>query len=639
MNHRRIIVTLIFLCLAVLTGAAAGEEDLLSLGITAYKEGRFEEAVNYLAQYRQQNPPSEKACQYHALALNSLGRADEAMTEVEGGLARHPKSVDLIIVQGKLLAGMGHYQDAAAILSRAIKLDPKRGEAWKERGAVRAKMNLPKEAAKDLDQAVRLAPEDPETFIQRGLFRVGQGKLKPAEQDFQTAIKLSPDQPEAFFQRGTLYFYHWEPKEKEKALADFEEACRLGHAAGCQEVKKIKALDQAQVPPEQELEIPMLGQASQEEETAPATGATINFKLPGGGETAVPQVKITRPPTAQKPPRHSYTLENTIYPLFRGIPYPLILITFLCFLCLVEGTVLALSDTDRRHQRRLKKRMKFLEDLEKKGPAVESLLKVDKFSGIPWIHQTLKRIRRLEQIQTLLNQAGVSWSVGHFVLLSLLLSALGFCLGFFKFGPLGGLAGGALVGIIPTYLLRFKKKQRLKKFEKQLPEALDLLARGLKAGHAFASGLQLVASEMENPIGMEFFKTFKEYNHGLDLNTALQNLCYRMDLRDLRYFTTAVMIQRETGGNLTEILEKIASLIRERFKLRNQIKALTAEGRLSGWVLMLMTPAMALIILKINPDYIMLLYTHPLGHMMALTAMFFQVMGMLCIRKIVNIKV
>jgi len=628
---------LIFLCLAVLTGAAAGEDDLLSQGITAYKEGRFEEAVNYLDQYRQQNPPSEKACQYHALALSSLGRAGEALIEVEGGLAQHPKSVDLIILQGKLLAGMGHYQDAAAILSRAIKLDPKRGEAWKERGAVRAKMNLPGEAAKDLDQAVRLAPEDPDAFIQRGMVRVGQGRFKPAEQDFQTAIKLRPDHPEAYFQRGNLYFYHLE--QKEKALADFEEACRLGLAAGCQEVKKIKALEQAQTPPEQELEIPVLGQASQEEEAAPAPGATVNFKLPGGDEASVPRVKITRPPTPQKPPRHSYTLENTIYPLFRGIPYPLVLITFLCFLCLVEGTVLALSDSDRRHQRRLKKRMKFLEDLEKKGPAVESLLKVDRMSGIPWIHQTLKRIRSLDQVQTLLNQAGVSWSVGHFVLLTLLLGALGFCLGFFKFGPLGGLASGALTGFIPTYLLRFKKKQRIKKFEKQLPEALDLLARGLKAGHAFAAGLQLVAGEMENPIGMEFFKTFKEYNHGLDLNTALQNLCYRMDLRDLRYFTTAVMIQRETGGNLTEILEKIAALIRERFKLRNQIKALTAEGRLSGWVLMLMTPAMALIILKINPDYIMLLYTHPLGHMMALTAIFFQIMGMLCIRKIVNIKV
>jgi tight adherence protein B len=321
------------------------------------------------------------------------------------------------------------------------------------------------------------------------------------------------------------------------------------------------------------------------------------------------------------------------------MPGLMVLVIFLTFLCLLEGVFWFFADSQRRHQKRLQKRMKFLQGLSGKELSTESLLKTEGLSTIPLLHHTLKRMQRLEQAQELLNQAGVNWSVGHFVLLSLLLGAVGVCVAFYKFGPLGGIIGGFLGVVIPTYILKFKKKRRIKKFEKQLPEGLDLLARGLKAGHAFASGLQLVAGEMENPIGMEFFKTFKEYNHGLDLNTALLNLCHRMDLRDLRYFTTAVMIQRETGGNLTEILEKIAFLIRERFKLRNQIKALTAEGRLSGWVLMLMPPVLALVILKINPSYMMLMYTHDLGRMMALTALVFQVMGMLCIRKIVNIKV
>jgi tight adherence protein B len=305
----------------------------------------------------------------------------------------------------------------------------------------------------------------------------------------------------------------------------------------------------------------------------------------------------------------------------------------------LEGVFWFFADSQRRHQKRLQKRLKFLQTLDVGKLPQESLLKPDGLSGIPLLQQTLKKIQRLEQLKTLLNQAGVSWSVGHFVLLTLLVAAVGLCLASFKFGTLGGIGGGCVGLFLPFWLLKFKKKRRLKKFEKQLPEALDLLARGLKAGHAFASGLQLVASEMENPIGMEFFKTFKEYNHGLDLNTALLNLCSRMDLRDLRYFTTAVMIQRETGGNLTEILEKIANLIRERFKLRNQIKALTAEGRLSGWVLMGLPPALALAILKLNPDYIKLLVTHPLGKMMTMVALTFQVLGMLCIRKIVNIKV
>ncbi|MEW6659120.1 MAG: type II secretion system F family protein [Thermodesulfobacteriota bacterium] len=321
------------------------------------------------------------------------------------------------------------------------------------------------------------------------------------------------------------------------------------------------------------------------------------------------------------------------------MPSLLVLLIFLCFLCLLEGVFWVFADSQRRHQKRLQKRIKFLQTLDVSKMPQESLLKPDGLSGIPLLQQTLKRVQRLEQVKTLLAQAGVTWSVGHFVLLTLLAAAVGLCIVSFKFGTLGGFGGGCAGLLLPYWFLKFKKKRRLKKFEKQLPEALDLLARGLKAGHAFASGLQLVASEMENPIGIEFFKTFKEYNHGLDLNTALLNLCARMDLRDLRYFTTAVMIQRETGGNLTEILEKIANLIRERFKLRNQIKALTAEGRLSGWVLMGLPPALALAILKLNPEYIKLLVNHPLGKTMTMIALTFQVLGMLCIRKIVNIKV
>jgi tight adherence protein B len=125
----------------------------------------------------------------------------------------------------------------------------------------------------------------------------------------------------------------------------------------------------------------------------------------------------------------------------------------------------------------------------------------------------------------------------------------------------------------------------------------------------------------------------------MDLNTALLHLCQRLDLRDLRFFTTAVMIQRETGGNLAEILDKIATLIRERFKLRNQIQALTAEGRLSGVILLLLPPATALALFYLNPDYVMLLVNHPMGRMMAITALFFQALGIITIRKIVRIKV
>ncbi|HEY9073974.1 MAG TPA: type II secretion system F family protein, partial [Desulfobaccales bacterium] len=171
------------------------------------------------------------------------------------------------------------------------------------------------------------------------------------------------------------------------------------------------------------------------------------------------------------------------------------------------------------------------------------------------------------------------------------------------------------------------------------PDALELLARGLKAGHAFTAGMKLVADELGAPIGPEFFKTYKEHNHGLDLNTALLNLCRRIDLQDLRFFTTAVMIQRETGGNLAEILDKIAALVRERFNLCSQVKGLTAEGRLSGIILTMLPPGIALILYFTNQSYIMMLWSNPKGRMIALVAVVFQVLGILTIRKIVNIKI
>jgi tight adherence protein B len=323
---------------------------------------------------------------------------------------------------------------------------------------------------------------------------------------------------------------------------------------------------------------------------------------------------------------------------FPDVPYLLIILTFFFFLCLLEGIVLIVWDPNRVQRRRLQKRLQYLESLDQKF-SQESLLKADSLNDAPWLRQVLKRVQRLEQLQELLIQADVNWSLVTILLIFLISGAAGLSLGFFSRGPLGALCGLGVGLYLPYWILKFKKKRRIKKFEKHLPEALDLMARGLKAGHAFPSGLQIVGSEMPNPIGLEFFKTFKEYNHGMDMNNALINLCSRVELRELRFFTTAVMIQRETGGNLVDILEKISGLIRERFKLRNQIKALTAEGRLSGVILVAMPPVIFLVMLRINPAYTMLLVNHPLGRMMAMTALFFQAMGVLAIKKIVNIKV
>jgi tight adherence protein B len=240
----------------------------------------------------------------------------------------------------------------------------------------------------------------------------------------------------------------------------------------------------------------------------------------------------------------------------------------------------------------------------------------------------------------LLLQADVPWRAGTFLSICLMIGAAAGAYGFFQFGLLGALAGFLGVGyFLPNLFLILKKKHRLKRFEKQLPEALGLMGRSLKAGHSFPSSMQLVAEEMANPMGIEFFKTFKEFNYGLDLNDALMNLYKRNQLRDLKFFITAIVIQRETGGNLVEILDKIAHLIRERFKLVNQIKALTAEGRLSGLILTLLPVVIAFLIWRMNPKYISLLWTHPTGKLMSGLAFFFQMLGILTIKKIVNIKV
>ncbi len=256
-----------------------------------------------------------------------------------------------------------------------------------------------------------------------------------------------------------------------------------------------------------------------------------------------------------------------------------------------------------------------------------------------FLDQMLAKFSLFNQLQTMMLQADLTWKMGTFLVVAALSGLVMAGVGLAKWGVWGALAGGGLGLLIPYKILARKKKRRLQKFEKQLPDALDLLARGLRAGHAFPTGLQQVAKEMADPLGTEFFKTFREFNHGLDLNTALLNLCHRIDLRDLSFFTTAVLIQRETGGNLTEILEKISILIRERFKLRNQVKALTAEGRLSGLILLLLPPVLAVILMAVNPEYESQLFHHPMGRIMCGVALGFQLLGMWCIHKIVNIKV
>jgi tight adherence protein B len=195
------------------------------------------------------------------------------------------------------------------------------------------------------------------------------------------------------------------------------------------------------------------------------------------------------------------------------------------------------------------------------------------------------------------------------------------------------------LAILPIMWLLMRRKRRLKKFAAQLPQALELIARALRAGHSLAAGFSLVAQEMTDPIGSEFNRTFEEQNLGKPLEQALEDMTKRVPNLDLKFFATAIILQRQTGGDLAEILDKIGYLIRERFKIWGQVQALTGEGRLSGIVLLALPPALFAVVYKMNPDYLMLLFTDELGKKMLVGGIVSQLLGAILIRKIVNIRV
>lgn len=199
---------------------------------------------------------------------------------------------------------------------------------------------------------------------------------------------------------------------------------------------------------------------------------------------------------------------------------------------------------------------------------------------------------------------------------------------------------GAAVGFaLPWLWLWFKRRMRFNKFESQLSDALELMARALKSGHSLSSGLQVVASEMPDPIATEFLKVHEEQNLGMSVEAALKSLLKRIPNMDLQFFVTAVCIQRQCGGDLAEILSKIGGLVRERFKILGQVKALTGEGRISGVVLMGLPPLLFAAVYALNPEYVMVLFDREEGRKMLFATAFLQVLGAICIKKIIDIKV
>ena len=237
-------------------------------------------------------------------------------------------------------------------------------------------------------------------------------------------------------------------------------------------------------------------------------------------------------------------------------------------------------------------------------------------------------------------QSGVRLSISALMLISLGLAALfGLIVAGASRMAAGWVIGGAFGGSLPFLFLKVKRTRRMRAFEEAFPEALDLVARALKAGHAFATGLKMVADEMPDPVGTEFRKTFDEQNFGLPLKDALANLTVRVPLLDVRFFSTAVLIQRETGGNLSEILENLAHVVRERFKILRQVRVYTAHGRLTGYVLLALPAFLAIALAFINPEHMQLLFREHIGHVLLGITVVMQTIGYFWIKQVVKIEV
>ena len=320
--------------------------------------------------------------------------------------------------------------------------------------------------------------------------------------------------------------------------------------------------------------------------------------------------------------------------------YGFAVLLFAACILMVEGAWLWWSGTHGSAARRINRRLRLMAARGEAGGERISILKQRRYARAPGLERLLRRVPQAAQLDHLLLQSGLSWSVAQFIGVTgaLLLAAL-LLLAAWSMPFPGALLLLSCAVSGPCLLVLRARAARLKKIEAQLPEAADFLARALRAGHSFSNVLQMVGDELNEPISGEFKMAHEEINYGVPMNEALQNLAARIPLTDLRYLVIAVLVQRESGGNLAEVLVSIARIIRARLKLLGQVRVLSAEGRMSAWVLGLMPVVMIGVMALVNPQYIRLLWTDPSGIKLLWYAAGMVALGVVWMRNVIRIRI
>jgi len=318
-------------------------------------------------------------------------------------------------------------------------------------------------------------------------------------------------------------------------------------------------------------------------------------------------------------------------------------IALLVFLAVVAAVLFVFSALETRNARAriLRERLATLEHAAERNPSEElALLRDELLSEIPAVNKLLSQYPKITKLQSLLSQADIKMRAGKFLLISATAAmGSGLAAAYLAGWWVWGILFGAVAGAVPFFYIGFMRSRRFGKFESMFPEAVDLLSRAVRAGHAFTTAIELIATELAEPVAGEFRILFEEQKFGLPMRDAMLNLAERVPIVDVKFFVTAVLLQRETGGNLAEILDKLSYVVRERFKILRQVRVYTAHGRITMAILMCLPFVLTAAMATLSPGFMKPLFHDPIGHVMIAASLVMQTMGFFLIRRIIRIKV